>query len=245
MTRYFLAVLLIPISAHFCPTPSRQSPATLPTVSISLPANIPSETVEIRYLLIGPFGGYGGFIEPKPNKTDYEIEASTQGRPANSIKILVYATGCKFRTFNLDLTQIPNPIERFVCESLPQIRIAGKIPSDLMLHENAELNVRYMAYWANSFFGTPDGPVIEFYLATTIPDSDGNFGLEIPDFSSDNIDSSHKDGASLSFTLRDSKTGNDIAFDLKPELPEYRSDTQQLKVLPSYPGVVKFIGPRY
>jgi hypothetical protein len=245
MTRYPLAILLISISAHFCPTPSKQSPATSPTVSISLPANIPSETVQIRYALVGPFGGYGGLIEPKPNQTAYEIEASTEGKPANSIKILVYATGCKFKTFNLDLTQVPNTKERFVCESLPQIRIDGKIPSDLMLHENAELNVRYLAYWASRFFGMPDGPEIEFYVATTSPDSDGNFRVDIPDFSSDNIDSSYEDGASLSFTLRDSKTGNYIAFDLTPELPEYRSETQQLRVLPSYPGGVKFIGPRY
>ena len=32
-----------------------------PSVSVLLPANISSETVQISYFLIGPFGGYGDY----------------------------------------------------------------------------------------------------------------------------------------------------------------------------------------
>jgi hypothetical protein len=41
--------------------PEAQAPSRaegLPSVSISLPANIPSETVQISYFLVGPFGGH-------------------------------------------------------------------------------------------------------------------------------------------------------------------------------------------
>jgi hypothetical protein len=241
MTRYLLAVLLIAVSAHFCPTPSKQSPATLPTVSISLPANIPSETVEIRYLLIGPFGGYGGYIEPRPGQRAYEIEAAVAGEPAKSIKILVYAPGCIFRTFELDLTQAPISKQRFVCESLPSVSIVGEVPNELIRDENTELNVRYLAFWANRFFGIADGPVPEFQVATTRPNSDGNFRVDITDSSADKTASSYQDGASLSFLLRDSKTLNPIALNLCPEEPEYQSEIHGLRILPSYRRGINFV----
>jgi len=123
MARLFLAVLLILIPVDFSRTHLNQNSANSPTVSISLPANIPSETVQIRYFLIGSFGGYGSFIEPRPNQRDYEIDASTERRAADSVKILVYATGCEIQTFDLELTRSPNPKVRFVCDVLPKIRI--------------------------------------------------------------------------------------------------------------------------
>jgi hypothetical protein len=36
-------------------------PKGLPSISISLPPDVPSETVQIAYHLVGPFGGYGGY----------------------------------------------------------------------------------------------------------------------------------------------------------------------------------------
>jgi hypothetical protein len=236
MNRCLLAVLLIAVPAHFSRTQPKQIPDNSPAASISLPTDIPSETVQIRYFMTGSFGGYGGFIEPRPNQTDYEIDASTQGKPSDSIKILVYATGCKFQTFDLDLLQVPNPKVRFACEPLPQIRIDGEIPSALMRHENAELNVHYMAFWASRFFGIADGPVTEFQVATTTPDLDGNFRVDIPDFSADNKDSSYPGGATLRFTLGDSN--------LVPEQTEYRSETQELRILSSYPAGLKFVNSR-
>jgi hypothetical protein len=244
MTRPLLAALLTLISLHFFPTHSTQSPATLPAVSISLPADIPSESVQIRYFLIGSFGGHGGFIEPMPKLTEYEIDASTQGKPANSIKILVYARGCKIQTFDLDLTRVPNPKERFVCALLPPIRIDGEIASDLMRHENAELNVSYMAFWGNGFFGIADGPVTDFQVGKTTPDPDGRFRVDIPDFSADDTGSPYSGGASLRFSLRDSKTLNPIAFNLSPEQAEYQSETHELRILSSYPTGLKFVNSR-
>ena len=240
MTRPLLAALIILISGHSGPTPRMQSPASLPAVSISLPANVPSETVQIRYFMSGSFGGYGGLIEPEPNLTAYEIETSTQGKPANELKILVYAAGCEFQTFELDLSQLTNSKKQFVCDSLPRTRISGEVPGELMLNENAQLSVHYMAFWANTFFGIKDGMVPDFQLVTATPDADGHFLVDIPDFSADKTASSYQEDAGLSFRLRDSKTGNNITFDLKPERPEFRTETQQLKVLPSYEGGMKF-----
>jgi hypothetical protein len=243
MPRLLLAALVMLIPGDFFLMQPKQSPANSATVTISLPANIPSETVQIRYFLIGSFGGYGGYMEPKQELSAYEIEASKDGEPASSIKIIVYAAGCRFQTFDPDLSPLTASKQRFVCESLPQTRISGQIPDELMRGENAQLSVHYMAFWANTFFGIKDGMVPDFQLVTATPDANGHFLLDIPDFSADTTASSTQGGASLSFRLRDSKTGN--AFDLKPERLEFRTETQQLKVLPVYPGGVKFTDPRH
>jgi hypothetical protein len=212
MNRCLLVLLLLAVPSHFSRMQPRENPVSSPTVSLSFPADIPSETVQIHYFMTGSFGGYGAPVETKPNQTDYEIDASAQGRPVNSVKILVYASGCKVQIFDLELTEASNPKVRFDCEPLPQIRIDGQIPRDLMRQENAELTVHYMAFWASRFFGIADGPVTEFQVATTTPDPDGNFRVDIPDFSADNKDSSYPGGASLRFTLRNSKTLNPIAL---------------------------------
>jgi len=73
-----------------------------------------------------------------------------------------------------------------------------------------------MVFWANHFFGIVDGPVTEFLVAKTKPDSDGSFRLDIPDFGADKTGSTYSGGASLRFTLRDSKTLNPIALNLSP-----------------------------
>jgi hypothetical protein len=241
MTHPLLAALLMLIPMQDFPTHSTQSPAALPTVSISLPAHIPSETVQIRYLMSGSFGGYSGYVEPKPGQTGYEIEASVGGEPAKSIKVLVYAPGCGFRTFESELARTSNSALRFFCESLPQIKIAGRIPSNLIRNEDTELNVRYIAFWGNRFFGILDGPVTEFQLATTRLDPDGSFLVDITDFSADKIASSYQEGSSLNLLLRDSKTLNLIAFNLSPEDAEYQSEIHRLRILPSYPSGIKFI----
>jgi hypothetical protein len=113
-----------------------------------------------------------------------------------------------------------------------------------MRHENAELNVSYMAFWASHFLGIADGPVTEFQVTKTTPDPDGSFRVDIPDFNADNTGATYPGGASLRFTLIDSKTLNPIAFNLSPEQAEYQSETHELRILSSYPTGLKFVSSR-
>jgi len=202
MVRPLLTVLLLFTSLQPFPRHSNNSPEPSPAVFISLPEDVPSETVQIRYFMTGEFGGYGGNLETKPNQTEYKIDASVQCHAINSIRIIGYVPGCKFQAFEPDLMQSLNAKVRFGCEPLSKITIDGAIPSDLMRHENAELEIRYVAFWASRFFGVADGMVTEFQVATATPDLDGNFRVDIPDFSADEKNSSHPGGANLHFTLR-------------------------------------------
>src|SRR5258708_38079791 len=87
-------------------SPAAQTPSKLddfPSVTVLLPANIPSETVQISYFLIGPFGGYGGYTKQRPGLQSYEISALVEGKTASEIRMLVYASGCEIKTFVLPL----------------------------------------------------------------------------------------------------------------------------------------------
>jgi hypothetical protein len=110
-----------------------------------------------------------------------------------------------------------------------------------MRHENAELEIRYVAFKAGRLFGVADGIVTEFQVATATPDLDGNFRVDIPDFSADEKNSSHPGGASLHFMLRDSETLSPIAINLTPEQTEFQLETHQLRIRSSYPAGLKFI----
>src|SRR5580693_607171 len=68
-------------------TPSSQGVA--PSVSVLLPPNIPSETVQIAYYLDGPFGGHGGYTEQRPGLPSYEVPTSVDGKAANKIRMIV------------------------------------------------------------------------------------------------------------------------------------------------------------
>jgi hypothetical protein len=89
-------------------TQETQSPSNKgdsPSVSLLLPPNNPSETVQISYFLIGPFGGYGSHTKPTPGLQSYEIPGSVEGKTASEIRMIVYAAGCEIKTFVLPLSE--------------------------------------------------------------------------------------------------------------------------------------------
>jgi len=214
---------------------------TSPTVSISLPPNIPSETAQIAYHLVGPFGGYGGYTEQRAGVHSYEIETSVEGNAATEIRMIVYAPGCEIQTFIVPLADDSRVKQEFECQPVPSVMLSGQIvPNALVRDKNVELVITYMAFWAHEFFGIVDGPVAELRLATVSPDSNGMFQVDLPHFSADATPSSSRPRASLCLMLRDSKTWNHIASSLEPEIPEFRSEDHSLRIQPYYPIGLKF-----
>ncbi len=225
-------------------SPAAQTPSKLdnfPSVTVLLPANIPSETVQISYFLIGPFGGYGGYTKQRPGLQSYEISALVEGKTASEIRMIVYASGCEIKTFVLPLAGDSRLMEEFECQRAATMQLSGQIlPTELVRDNNAELVVTYMAFWAHGFYGIADGFVTEFRLATVSPDANGMFQVELPYFSADAADSSSQPRASFRLMLRDSKAWNHIASNLEPEEPELRLKTHGLQILSHYPYGLKF-----
>ena len=225
-------------------SPAAQTPSKLddlPSVTVLLPANIPSETVQISYFLIGPFGGYGGYTKQRPGLQSYEISAIVEGKAATKIRMIVYAPACEIQTFVLPLTENSRVKQEFECQRVAMIKLSGQIvPTELVRENNAELVVDYMAYWAHGFFGIGDGFVTEFRLATVSPDANRVFQVELPYFSADDEASPSRRRAGFWLMLRDSKTWNHIAFNLEPEVPELRLEGHSLRIRSHYPDGLKF-----
>lgn len=235
----FLRLVLLTLAA-MGPRPFSDS-ASDPTVSIALPADVRSDTMQVHYFLSGPFGGYSSRLEPKHDVRRYEINTALKGKPANSIRVLVYAPGCRFQTFVLALSDKRNLQEKFVCEALPTIKLKGRIPVELLKDQNAELIALYTAFWAQEFFGIKDGSLPRLPVSRAEPDDQGEFAMEIPDFLKDPHPISGEPSESLWLVLRDSQTLNPVAFNLEPERPEFRTQTNQLRIASTYPQPMNFL----
>jgi hypothetical protein len=223
---------------------SAQTPTTasfLPSVSISLPPDILSETVQISYFLVGPFGGDGGYAAQRTGVHSYEIPTMVDGQAATEIRIIVYASGCEIQQFVLPLAQHSRVSQEFPCQRVKTVKLSGKIvPSALVRDNNAELVVTYMAHWAHSFYGIKDGSVTEFHLATVFPDANGMFQVDLPFFSVAAEASFSGERASFGLMLRDSRTGNHTAFSLEPEKQELRLQEHALRIRSQYPDDLIF-----
>jgi hypothetical protein len=223
---------------------SAQSPETasfLPSVSISLPPDILSETVQISYFLVGPFGGYASYAAQRTGMQSYEIPTVVDGRAATEIRMIVYASGCEIQQFVIPLTEHSRLGQQFTCQPVETVKLSGHIVSDALVgYIDAELVVTYMAYWAHGLYGITDGPVTEFHLATVSPDANGMFQVDLPYFSADAEASSPQQRASFQLMLRDSKTWNLIALNLDPEKQELRLKEHGLRIRSHYPDELLF-----
>jgi len=99
-----ILVGIVALLAGTTQTPARAE--DLPSVSISLPANVPSETVQISYFLIGPFGGYGSYTARRTGVDSYEIPTIVEGKAATEIRMIVYASGCEIQRFVIPLAYL-------------------------------------------------------------------------------------------------------------------------------------------
>jgi hypothetical protein len=146
----FRCILVILLGVAFFLDPSR-TPAQadgLSFVSIALPQDIPSESVQISYYLVGPFGGYGGYAAKQSGVTSYQIPTVIDGKAATEIRAIVYASGCEIQKFVIPLMEQSSVIREFTCQRVAPIRLSGQIePNELAKYGNAELVITYRAWW--------------------------------------------------------------------------------------------------
>src|SRR5579862_449284 len=243
MTTWIVSILLTAAS-FLLPAAQGSSTAELgPSISISLPSEIQSDTVQISYFLRGSFGGFGSYVKPTSGVHSYEIPTVVDGQAATEIRIIVYATGCEIQQFVHALDGDSHAIEEFVCQRPKMVELSGRlVATELVRNHDSELVVTYMAYWAHEFFGIDDGTVISYQLAAVSTNAEGMFEVELPCFKED-IDNplSHR-RAHFRLVLRDSKTGNPIAGNLLPDNQELRDELQGVRILSKYPDGMLFAG---
>ncbi len=204
-------------------------------ITLALPYNIPSETVQINYFMSGPFGGYAGFVRAEKDKSGYDIAASMEGKPARNVKIIVYMPGCEIVLLDLPVTP-PIPPQLLTCKRLKTIWMRGQInPASVLLKgQPTEVEISYLATWDHRFFGIADGIVTSIQVAIAVPDRQGQFEVLIPDFGGQ----TNLGEGMLELTLRNAKTGN-IISSLWPTVEG--KGFPWVRVRPSYPSVIELL----
>lgn len=235
MGRLLTLALLLSCSAHAgLAQPSSSDDG--PLVSLFLPRGYQSEKVQVRYFMLGRFGGYGGYVEDQADRRSIDFVAAVDGKPAVYIKGFALLPGCEIVTFEFSVTGTAM-WRQLDCKPLKIITLRGHIPPEVLANANApEIDVRYEADWARGFFGIADGFVQRMHLARVTPTESGDFSVEVPDFQSQE----KLQPAGYSFILREAKTSNILSF-LAAENTPHRFDSVDLNE--TYPAVIQFSAP--
>jgi hypothetical protein len=199
-------------------------------LEIQLAPGIISENVFIRYRLDND--DLGGWVHPRPGVSSYLISTAR----ATRIRALLYAPGCGIRTLELSLSGSNNQKYSMTCRALPNVSIVGVLTrQELLAGHEFNLQARYVARWAQPFFG------FDPQLITAIPvgdvvnvSSDGHFSLQIPDFSQDSP-------GEIQIWARE-KVGGKIIGQLLPAGPQsIKTRMGGLKIASDYPAEIIFV----
>ena len=177
-------------------------------VTLILPADIPSQSIQVRYFMTGAFGGYGSFVKSQSGQTSYGIDASVDGQRAANLKVIVYVSGCEIVTLDIPVVEA-NTSRSVTCRKLATRPERGRISAALLMqeHGSAEVAVEYLAMWDHRFFGITDGPNTSFEVATTVPGNSGGFEALVPDLRNQK----NLGEGEFRWILRNKITGNLIA----------------------------------
>ena len=172
---------------------------------VRVPGDVAPEMAEIRYFLIGEFGGYGSFMRMTADAWSYEIPTVVDGKEAAEVKVVVYMPGCEFEVLDWKVEQAGTE-KVLCCSPVAMTRLRGRIaPAERT--RGTVVQVSYTADWANRFMGIFDGPVMTVPLGTAEVDATGAFEMSVPAFKG-------KDGngdGHLEFYLNDGKDEKQVA----------------------------------
>ena len=187
--------------------------------------------------MTGAFGGYGVLIGGKPNVETYTIDAGVGDSPAVDVKVIAWLPGCEMPAFDVKVQE--QKIERSLeCKPLSSVHFKGQLTPGRVLvpvGKPVEITVDYLAEWSHRFFGIYDGMVPQFRVGASSMNDQGFFEISLPDLATQ---PGMTDGE-FTFTLREKRTGNILAF-LHPG--QNGSVTHNLKVLHEYAPVEYFEG---
>jgi len=207
-------------------------------VAIALPVGVRSETVFLRYVLDDDFGGW---LQPREGVSSYFISTNRQGTPANRFRALVYAPGCMIQTIDLPISRSTVPQVSFVCQPLPSVTLTGSLIKPVRLDgREVNMQVKYVARWAQRFLGLDESIVTDIPLGRTQQASaNGAFALLVPDFSKDPLAGTADHPGEFQILGRDPGSGKIVAL-IIPTTQSLRTRMGGLQIRKQYPETIEF-----
>jgi hypothetical protein len=205
---------------------------------IRLPAEIRSDQVQASYVLTGPFGVFRDLVKAEPERNVYQIGTSVNHQAAESLKFILYAPGCQIVTVTVPSLSASEMNSDVPCEDLPTLEFNGRVELPEPPRRPYELEINYVAYWAQEFFDVKNGPTTIFHLTRVTPDEAGAFHVLLPNFTRDAVTLSFRRNAGLRFVARERDTGEVVSW-LSPVNME-RKNMGDLSIKPKFPPEVVF-----
>ena len=208
------------------------------TFVIRVDPSVKPAELQVRYFMMGDFGGFGGYQVDHHGESAIQIHTEVEGKPAKGLKAVLYAPSCQIQTISIVDLSTSSREGEFRCTPLGETKLQGKFPRGPMtLDRKMEVEIRYLGFWGHGFGGITDGFVLSFDIAKSSVESEGSFQAYLPNFAESGELSPRVEDAAFSFLLRDPNSGNMLA-ELKP--PASLSRTGYLKIIPSYPQMIEF-----
>jgi hypothetical protein len=210
---------------------------------IAVDHSVKRENLQVRYFLTGDFGGYGDYKIEQDGENKILIHTEVEGKPAKSLKAVLYAPHCHIQTVSVDDLRESRREDEFHCIPLGEIELRGKFDRDASDQDRKlEIRVSYLGSWGHAFFGISDGQVLTLEMGSAFVQRDGSFHMALPNFAEDIDSRFQRENEAFWMVVRDSETRNIVAG---LEAPASLSIYGQLKIVSSYPSEVDFVAKRY
>jgi hypothetical protein len=179
-------------------------------IRVVLPRTANTSSCLLKYFLVGPFGGYGGFVPPKLDASEFEIETVHEGEAVERLQVILWCSGYQIETMDFDaLPDVGDRTVRVQPKPLGTVRFRGvvrglPVPPVQVLY----VDVDYTPWWTCEFFHLPDCGLGSWTVASVELDADSRFSVALPNFARDAVIGMFKDPGEFAFRIRDQKTGN-------------------------------------
>jgi hypothetical protein len=191
------------------------------------------ESVQVRYLLTGKSGGYSGWSATTTADSVW-IHTARREWAAAGLKAILFAPSCEPERVVVDDLRASSREHAFQCRPAPPLTLRGRFdrPAEWQVLR-VQVQVEYVAPWANQFLGIDDGSAITVPAAEASADAIGQFTVALPSIGKDG---SAPDGA-FTFVLREATSGNVLGV-LHP--PQSLASRHGLKAERQYEDEIEF-----
>ncbi|HEY7402056.1 MAG TPA: hypothetical protein VIB39_00915 [Candidatus Angelobacter sp.] len=227
-----LIALLLLLPALALAQTDNQNVFTIAVTSPTAP-----QDVQVRYFLNGDSAVQQAGSIAKPNDNQIVIKTAVEDKAARGFRAIVFSPGCQLGTISADDLASSTRQADFQCQKLATTPLHGKADVSNFAGKQLQVEVLYMCNWAGQFFGVSALAISPFSVAKTKVENDGNFAVDLPDFSSDPLWGNLAHNAVLTFVLVDATNGERLA---RLSAPRDLGRGGALKIAHSYPAEIPF-----
>ncbi|HEY2392186.1 MAG TPA: hypothetical protein VGK22_13520 [Candidatus Angelobacter sp.] len=211
------------------------SPENIFTIKVAGPT-LPKD-VQVRYFLNGNPAVLQSSSSAASSDNQIVVKTDVEGKAAKSFRAIVYSPGCQFATVRADDLSASNRQSDFQCQKLATTALHGKADVSRFAGKSLQVEALYSCRWAGQFFGVPSLSISPLSVGKVKVENEGDFSLDLPNFTSDPLWATLTNNAVLTLYLVDAQTGERLG---RLAAPSDLSRKGALKIAGSYPEEVQF-----